>query len=101
MNVTKITGQTTNRTQFKSKIIAVFIADRFLSRVYNDDININLFGRPMWGGAFSICSLPLTLEPGYASGWLVSISLISRHFGYSAVFRYLVGISVFSRYLGC
>ena len=36
-----------------------------LNTNFNNAFKITLFGMP--GGAFFMCSLPLTLEPGYAT----------------------------------
>ena len=45
----------------------------YLKTNFNNAFKITLFGMP--GGAFFMCSLPLTLEPGYATGGTVSKAL--------------------------
>ena len=50
----------------KGEFTGVLTSNAPLNTNFNNAFKITLFGMP--GGAFFVCSLPLTLEPGYATG---------------------------------
>ena len=45
-----------------------------LNTNFNNAFKITLFGMP--GGTFFMCSLPLTLEPGYATDWSADMVMV-------------------------